>query len=590
MIIFPDLPNVQVEGIEVAEEITLTLQTTSPTASCPSCGTASARIQSRYTRTLRDLPSVGRPIHLIMHLRRFCCKKSTCAQKIFVERLPDLCCPHAQRTKRLQKALCELGLTIGGQAGADVGSELGISGSRDTILRLVRQSEQPAQPEPHIIGLDDWAWKRRLRYGTLICDLERGWPIDLLSDRAVETVSAWLKKHPSIDTISRDGSAEYASAIKKGAPQAREVSDRWHLVKNLAGCVSVLLAESLAQLRRAEATAAANSPEEEQHSHELPSHPRTRAERRAQQARQAERRARYEQITALENQGMKSAQIAAQVGMAERTVRHWLSRGDVPYAGPRRQRARLLDPYETYLLKRWHEGCRNGSQLERELRAKGYQGSQRAMYRYLATLEPSVSSPPKRGSASVARPTAPSIPPNPLLTLSAQQTTWLFFRREEDLKKEELENLRQLRQASPHLETAYQLVEAFLHMVRERTGEQLDAWLEAVQASHLEAFRSFVTGVQQDKDAVFAGLTLPWNNGPLEGHVNRLKLIKRSMYGRAEFDLLKLRVLYQSNKSRDRKNKKKNNQAQQGDHLKKPRVMKNSTNSQRTTIGISKVA
>ena len=180
--------------------------------------------------------------------------------------------------------------------------------------------------------------------------------------------------------------------------------------------------------------------------------------------------------------------------------------------------------------------------------------------------------------------------PNPLLTLSAQQATWLFFRRPEDLKEEELESLRLLRQASPPVEAAYQLVEMFLQMVRERTGEQLDAWLEAVEASHLEAFQSFVTGVQQDKDAVLAGLTLPWSNGPLEGNVNRLKLIKRSMYGRAEFDLLKLRVLYQSKKNRDRKNKKKNNQAQQVGHLKKPKIMKSGTNSQHTTTGISKVA
>jgi len=161
MIIFPDLPNVEVEGVEVAEEITLTLRTTSPTAACPSCGTVSSRIQSRYTRTLRDLPSIGHPIRLTMHTRRFFCKKSTCAQKIFVERLPELCRPHAQRTKRLQEALCKLGLTRGGQAGADVGSELGFSGSRDTILRLVHQWQQPTLPEPHVIGLDDWGATRK---------------------------------------------------------------------------------------------------------------------------------------------------------------------------------------------------------------------------------------------------------------------------------------------------------------------------------------------------------------------------------------------------------------------------------------------
>jgi transposase len=361
------------------------------------------------------------------------------------------------------------------------------------------------------------------------------------------------------------------------------------LYKNLAGCVSVLLAESLAQLRRAE-QAAANIPEKKQHVPDSQSHPRTRAEQRTQQARQAERRVRYEHITTLFKQGMKSADIATQIGMTERTVRRWLSRGDIPYAGPRRPRPRLIDPYKTYLLSRWQQGCHHGAQLESELRAKGYKGSGRAIYRYLETLEPSGWAARKRDAASAPRQVVSSIEPNPLLTLSARQATWLFFRRPEDLKEEELESLRLLRLSRPHVETTYQLVETFLQMVRERTGEQLDAWLEAAEASHLQAFQSFVTGVQQDKDAVLAGLTLPWSNGALEGNVNRLKLIKRSMYGRAEFDLLKLRVLYQSKKNQDRKNKKKNHQGQQAGRLKKPKIMKSGRNSQHTTPMISEVA
>jgi transposase len=405
-----------------------------------------------------------------------------------------------------------------------VGSELGISGSRDTILRLVRRSPQPATSEPRIIGLDDWARKRRLRYGTLICDLERSQPIDLLPDRSVESVAAWLKQHPTIEVGRFDGSSEYASAIKKGAPQARQVSDRWHLVKNLAACVSVQLARTLAGLRRAEERRPGQ----------------TQAIQQAQQARQAERTARYEHILELQRQGMKSGEMARTLLMSQRTLQRWIATGNIPYARRKRQRARLIDPYKSYLLKRWHQGCHQGAQLERELRAKGYKGSQHGIYRYLETLKAAIPAPSKHKSA--AKP-ASSIQLHPLLTLSASQTTWLFFRQEEDLKAEEQETLRQVRQASPHLESTYQLVKEFLHMVREHTGEQLDAWLGAVQASQLKAFQTFVTGVQKDKDAVLAGLTLPWNNGPLEGHVNRLKLIKRSMYGRAEVDLLKLRVL-----------------------------------------------
>jgi transposase len=307
-----------------------------------------------------------------------------------------------------------------------------------------------------------------------------------------------LKKHPSLDIVSRDGSSEYASAIKKGAPQARQVSDRWHLVKNLAACVSVQLARTFAQLRRAEERRPAQTP----------------AVQQAQQARQAERMARYEHILELQKQGMKSGEMARTLRMSQRTLQRWIATGNIPYARRKRPRARLIDPYKTYLLKRWHQGCHSGAQLERELRAKGYKGSQHGIYRYLETLKALTLAPSKHKSASKP---ASSIQPNPLLALSASQATWLFFRQEEDLKAEEQETLRQVRQASPDLETAYQLVKEFLHMVRERAGEQLDAWLKAVEASHLQAFESFVTGVQQDKDAVLAGLTLPWSTGPVEG-------------------------------------------------------------------------
>ncbi len=339
MIVIPELPDVQVEAVAVAAAITLTLRTTSPTAACPTCGTASSRIHSRYTRTLQDLPSGGRPVRLIMHVRRFVCSKRSCAQKIFAERLPDLCHPHAQRTKHLQAALCQLGLSSGGQAGADTAQEHGLSGSRDTILRLVRRMPLPPPAAPRIIGLDDWAYTHGRRYGTLICDLERGQPIDLLPDRTVATVEAWLQQHPSVEVVSRDGSAEYASAIRKGAPHARQVSDRWHLVKNLAECVAVLLTKVLAHVRRTAAAPASESvPARDPPAPPQRSAP-ARATAQAQQVRHDERLARYAHMIDLHHHGMRSAEIAQQLGMTERTIQRWIATG-IPYTRPRKERAR----------------------------------------------------------------------------------------------------------------------------------------------------------------------------------------------------------------------------------------------------------
>ena len=157
----------------MTNKVTITARSASPEASCPCCGTISKRIQSRYTRTVRDLPVSGRPVHLVLHVRRFFCQESTCMRKIFAERFPSLTLPRVKCTLRLQEALREIGFELGGEAGARLGKKLSYPGGPDTILRLVKGAELPTAASPRVVGLDDWSWKRRLRYGTLICDLER---------------------------------------------------------------------------------------------------------------------------------------------------------------------------------------------------------------------------------------------------------------------------------------------------------------------------------------------------------------------------------------------------------------------------------
>ena len=550
MTIFPDLT---IEHTSVAQDVTITLRSTLPTAVCPCCGVTASRVQSRYTRTPLDLPMSGRLVHLIVRVRRFFCDNTVCFRTIFAEQFPSLIRPRAKVTTRLQEALCQIGFALGGEAGARLGDQLGVPGSPDTILRLVRTQQLPPNPPPRVIGIDDWAWKRRLRYGTIICDLERGVPIDLLPDRSVETVSQWLQSHPSIEIISRDRASEYATAARKSASHAIQVADRWHLAKNLTESVLTLLTRCRAEIRRAFRIPI---PQEEQGSHvsiDVPtsevswSPHRSRSIVQTQRARRAERVDRYEQVIALQQHGLRTSEIAHRVGMSERTVRSWLAHESYPEPKQRRRRPSLIDPYQEYVQHQWREGLMTGPPLYQELKARGYQGSERAMYRYLETLRlPHAKAAPlqQKPSREKKRVTSPLIPAGPLESFSAHKATGLFLREVATLDETEQQDLLLIQQASSTAQQAYLLVQAFMQMIRERTGENLDEWLRKVQESHLPEFDSFATGIQRDKAAVLAGLTLSWSNGPTEGHVNRLKLIKRSMYGRAKFDLLRARVLY----------------------------------------------
>jgi len=510
MTIIPDLSDLVIEQVSMTNEVTITVRAASPTAPCPCCGTICKRIQSRYTRTVRDLPASGRPVHLVIRVRRFFCQESTCVRKIFAERFPSLTLPRMKFTLRLQEALRQMGFALGGEAGARLGRQLSIPGSPDTLLRLVKGADLPVAASPRVVGIDDWSWKRRLRYGTLICDLEDNTPIDVLPDREVETVSAWFENHPTVEIVSRDRSSEYAAAIRKGAPQALQVADLWHLGKNLADSVSTLLARCRAEIRRGLHIQATPSQAEAEPLPEEERHPaRSRSEEQARVARRAQKLDRYTQIIELHDQGLKAADIASRIGISERTVHRWLAHGSFPKARRRRRRPSLIDPYERYVLSWWQEGNRNGLQLYRELTARGYKGSSKAMYNYLAILQtPQSDAAPSVPLKLRRRKSVPSLPA-PLENFSAQRATWLFVCQPEKLDQIQQEELMRIRQASPSAETAYSLAQGFMQMIREHTGQQLDTWLSSVEASHLPELKSIARGIQQDKAAVVAGLSLP---------------------------------------------------------------------------------
>jgi|SRR5579884_13287 len=364
---------------------------------CPVGGERAARVHSRYVRTLADLPWAGIAVRLHVHARKFFCDNPACPRTIFAERLEGIAAAHARRTDRQRQELEAIALALGGEAGARLAGDLGMPASPDTLLRLIRRSPEAEAPAPLVLGVDDWAIHKGLTDGTILVDLARHRPVDLLPARSSESLAAWLRAHPGVAVIARDRAGVYAEGAQDGAPDATQVADRWHLVDNLADALedflrakgSALTAAAAALVAQAAAAAARPPPEavyQGKRRHPRPERWRERAEAAAA-AGVARRRANYEQARALRANGACVAQIARTVGISRMTVYKYLREGP-----PQRKRHSVhgrqcvLEPWEPYLLKRWEEGCRRATVLWREIRAQGFAHSLTNVQRFVNQL------------------------------------------------------------------------------------------------------------------------------------------------------------------------------------------------------------
>lgn len=390
---WPSLPNFEIAAVErVGTEyiVTATATATAEWQACPKCGEESKTVHSWYEREPNDLPSIGNVVRLSLKVRRFFCKNVVCQRKIFCERVPEVVGWYARRTGRLAHSLTDTALELGGKAGARLARKLGMATSRDTLLRLVRRSAEVAQTIPEVIGVDDWAFCKGQRYGTLICDHETGVVIDLLPDRDAKTIAEWLQAYPSVKIVTRDRANTYAAGVTAGAPEAIQIADRWHLANNLVDAIEKTVAKQSGYLLGSTLENETEKTPRRSDDDDIRQSTLREDELAARAATRARRQAQYEQILLLQHANLSPNHIASQVGLSTKTVYRWLAHGSFPERQPRATGPTLLNPYHAYLQQRWVEGCQNWTDLYHELQQRGYTGSYATVYNYGVQLRASV--------------------------------------------------------------------------------------------------------------------------------------------------------------------------------------------------------
>ncbi|GAA3466550.1 ISL3 family transposase [Nonomuraea roseola] len=511
---------------DLGDTVLIAARTVAAGASCPECGLLSARAHSRYRRTVWDLATCGRPVKVELEVRRFFCSEPSCDRKIFAEQIDGLTQRHARRTNALRALLTSIAIALAGRAGARMACLVGVPVGRSTLLRILRALPDPEIGQVTVLGVDDFAKRRGNSYGTVLVDMETHRPVDLLDGRTAEDLATWLKDHPGVQMICRDRAGSYADGAREGAPEAIQVADRFHLWQNLAAALEKTIRAHRSCLQEVPEQDTTITDETGRHA-EPAERPKTLDSYGNERPMVARTQERYAQVQALRANGASLNAISRELGLAFRTVRKYTSATSADeLLAATLDRASKLDEFKPYLTRRWNEGCANAIQLHNEIKAQGFTGSRRAVQGWLKPL---------RGHQEVRQEPCP--PPRP-----RRVTGWIMAH-PDHLDTEDKAKLEQLLDRCPELVDTAGLVRSFATMMTNRNGHLLDDWITTAEAGASPHLAAFATGLRRDHAAVQAGLTLAHSSGAVEGTVNKIKFLKRQMFGRANFDLLRARVL-----------------------------------------------
>ena len=516
MELLPQLAAVQVTSVVIDDgAVRVTARTRSGArARCPGCAAVAGRVHSWYQRTVQDRQVGSRTVVIELSVRRWLCRNPHCAKATFAEQVEGLTDRYQRRTPALRTVLEALAVALASKAGSRLAVVLGSVVSWMTMLNVVMRIADPPAGTPRVLGVDDLALHRGQRYATLLVDVETGLPIELWDTREAAPLVAWLREHRGVEEVCRDGSGEFRAGIERGAPDALQVSDRFHLWQNLVKQVKDIVAAHHTCLAIQPPPRTDLAPGDPATS--APAEPSGRSAQRAQRT--------FAAVHDLLDQGFGIRQIARSLSMGRATVRRYAAAQawqQMPKAWPRR--GSILDPFHTYLTERFADGEHRATALFSEIQQRGYTGRYTVVAAFLNPLRTQV----------------PAIPPPPTVS---EVTGWLT-RKPEHLGEQESTTLKAILAHCPELTQTAGLIRRFATMLTGGSSTPLAEWIAAARDSGLKPMTRYANALAGDLDAVKAGLDSPHSSGVVEGRVNDVKYLKRQMFGAAKIPLLRKRVL-----------------------------------------------
>lgn len=507
---------------------------------CPICRKYSNKVHDHYTRTLSDLPVFQNKTTIILKTRKFKCLNSQCNRKVFSEQTPYFL-RYSRRTKRASKILDSLSIELTGKLGSILSKQLLIPVSSSTITRIVHRQQLPPIIQPKVLGVDDWAYRKGRSYGTILIDMETSRPIDILPSREGKELKKWLSKYPDVKIVTRDRASSYSSAINEVCPNAEQVADRFHLLMNLSDALDKYFKSVNPKIRKLikdksnellNMSDVQNMDNEEEKSLQSLS-----KVQKIDGIKVDQRQDIFNKIKELQAKGISKRKIARDLGISRNTVKSYFSLEALP---PRiSYKSTNIELFTQHIVARLNDKGYMMKDIIDEIYKLGYNGSRTQAYHNINIIKErfEIYTP---NFTQIQKSRIPYVKPLSSRKLAKYIGSCLTSIKDLDERK----YVQTLLDNMSELQVIRKLVQIFKSMLKRGHGN-INRWIEFIKCSKykMSGLTTFANGLLRDIKAVKNGINMPWSNGAVEGHVNRIKSIKRQMYGRASFNLLRKKVI-----------------------------------------------